>query len=145
MENRNGLLVGGVATRATGDAEPLAAIGLVGAVAGRRRITLGADKAYDTADFVLKCRQENVTPHVARNISATRGSRIDGRTTRHPGYAVSLRLRKRIEEGFGWVKEVAGLAQVKLSGLTRVDSAFVLGLAAYNLVRLPKLLAGASP
>jgi transposase len=141
----SGLIVGGVATRATGDAEPLAAIELVKAVAGRRRITLGADKAYDTANFVLECREENVTPHVAQNITTTRGSRIDGRTTRHAGYAVSLRIRKRIEEGFGWVKEVAGLAQVKLRGLARVDFAFVLGLAAYDLVRLPKLLAGASP
>jgi len=89
---------------------------------------------------VLECREDNVTPHVAQTITSTRGSRIDGRTTRHPGYAVSLRLRKRIEEGFGWVKEVAGLAQVKLRGLARVDFAFVLGLAAYTLVRLPKLL-----
>jgi transposase len=145
MENRNGLIVGGVATRATGDAEPLAAIELVRGVAGRRRITLAADKAYDTANFVLECREANVTPHVAQNITTTRGSRIDGRTTRHPGYAVSLRIRKRIEEGFGWAKEVAGLAQVKLRGLARVDFAFVLGLAAYNLVRLPKLLAEASP
>jgi hypothetical protein len=79
------------------------------------------------------------------NITTTRGSCIDGRTIRHPGYAVSLRIRKRIEEGFGWVKEVAGLAQVKLRGLARVDFAFVLGLAAYNLVRLPRLLAVASP
>ena len=145
MENRNGLIVGGVATRATGDAEPLAAIELVKAVAGRRRVTLGADKAYDTANFILECREENVTPHVAQNITTTRGSRIDARTTRHPGYAASLRIRKRIEEGFGWAKEIAGLAQVKLRGLARVDYAFVLGLAAYNLVRLPKLLAGASP
>jgi hypothetical protein len=145
MENRYGLIVGGVATRATGDAEPLAAIELVKAVAGRRRVTLGADKAYDTANFILECREENVTPHVAQNITTTRGSRIDARTTRHPGYAASLRIRKRIEEGFGWAKEIAGLAQVKLRGLARVDYAFVLGLAAYNLVRLPKLLAGASP
>ena len=94
MENRNGLIVGGVATRATGDAEPLAAIELVKAVAGYRRVTLGADK---------ECREEKVTPHVAQNITSTRGSRIDGRTTRHPGYAASLRIRKRIEESFGWV------------------------------------------
>lgn len=145
MENRSGLMVSGVATRATGDAEPLAAIELVKAVARGRRITLGADKAYDTADFVLECREANVTPHVARNITPTRGSRIDGRTTRHPGYGASLRIRKRIEEGFGWTKEIAGLGQVKLRGLARVDFAFVLGLAAYNLVRLPKLLAGAPP
>ena len=93
MENRNGLMVGGVATRATGDAEPLAAVELVKAVAGRRRITLGADKAYDTAAFVMECREENVTPHVAKAIG--RGSGIDARTARHPGYAVSIRLRKR--------------------------------------------------
>ena len=144
MENRNGLLVGGVATRATSDAEPLAAIELVKGVAGRRRITLGADKAYDTENFVMECREEKVTPHVAQNINAVRGSRIDGRTTRHAGYAVSLRIRKRIEEGFGWIKAVAGLAQVKLRGLDRVESAFVLRLAAYNLVRLRKLLAPSS-
>ena len=77
----------------------------------------------------------------ARHITTTRGSRIDGRTTRHAGYAASLRIRKRIEEGFDWIKEVAGLAQVKLRGLARVDGAFVLGLAAYNLLRLPRLLA----
>ena len=95
-------------------------------MAGSRRLTLGADKAYDTANFVMECREEKVTPHVAQNITATRGSRIDGRTTRHPGYAASLRIRKRIEEGFGWVKEIAGLAEVKLRGLARVDCAFVL-------------------
>jgi transposase len=141
MENRNGLLVDGAATRATSDAEPLTAVELVKGVAGRRRITLGADKGYDTGNFVMECREENVTPHVAQNITTIRGSCIDRRTTRHAGYAVSLRIRKRIEEGFGWIKKVAGLAQVKLRGLARVESAFVLGLAAYNLVRLPKLLA----
>jgi transposase len=144
MENRNGLLVGGVATRATGDAEPMAAVELLKAAAGGRRITVGADKAYDTANFVMECREENITPHVTQNITTVRGSRIDARTTRHPGYAVSLRIRKRIEEGFGWMKEVAGLAQVKLRGLARVDAAFQLRLAAYNLVRLPKLLAAPS-
>ena len=82
--------------------------------------------------------------HIGRKLRAA-SLIADGRTTRHPGYAASLRIRKRIEEGFGWVKEVAGLAQVKLRGLARVDCAFVLGLAAYNRVRLPKLLAGASP
>jgi transposase len=144
MENRSGLMVSGVATRATGDAEPLAAIELVKGVAGKRRITLGADKAYDTGRLRPGVPR-GVTPHVARNITPTRGSRIDGRTTRHPGYGASLRIRKRIEEGLGWSKEIAGLAQVKLRGLARVDFAFVLGLAAYNLVRLPKLLARASP
>ena len=144
MENRCGLMVGGVATRATGDAEPVTAVELLKAEAGGRRITAGVDKAYDTANFVLECREENITPHVTQNITTVRGSRIDGRTTRHPGYAISLRARKRIEEGFGWVKEIAGLRKVKLRGLAKVDFAFQLALAAYNLVRLPKLLAAPS-
>jgi len=141
MENRSGLIVGAVATRATGDAEPMAAVELLAAEAGGRRITVGADKAYDTANFVLECREANITPHVAQNITSVRGSRIDARTTRHPGYAISQRVRKRIEEAFGWVKQVGGLAQVKMRGLARVDFAFNLRLAAYNLVRLPKLMA----
>jgi transposase len=144
MENRNGLIVGGVATRATGDAEPLAAVELLKAAAGGRRITVGADKAYDTANFVMECREENITPHVTQNITSVRGSRIDGRTTRHAGYAISLRIRKRIEEGFGWVKQVGGLAQLKVRGLAKVDFVFNLRLAAYNLVRLPKLIAAPS-
>jgi transposase len=144
MENRNGLLVGGVATRATGDAEPFAAIELLQAATDGRRVTVGADKAYDTANFVMECREANVTPHVTQNITSVRGSRIDARTTRHPGYAVSLRIRKRIEESFGWMKEVAGLAKVKVRGLARVDLAFQLGMIGYNLVRLPKLLAAPS-
>ena len=98
MENRSGLMVSGVATRATGDAEPLAAIELVKGVAGKRRITLGADKAYDTATFVLECREEKVTPHVAQNIPTTRGSRIDGRTTHHPRYA-ALDPRAQADRG----------------------------------------------
>jgi transposase len=102
MENRNGLIVGGVATRATGDAEPLAAIELVKAVAGGRRVTLGADKAYDTANFVMECREEKVTPHVAQNITATRGSRIDGRTTRHPA------MRPRFASASGSRRASAG-------------------------------------
>jgi len=141
MENRSGLIVGAVATRATGDAEPMAAVELLAAEAGGRRITVGADKAYDTANFVMECREANITPHVAQNITSVRGSRIDARTTRHPGYAISQRVRKRIEEAFGWVKQVGGLAQVKMRGLARVDFAFNLRLAAYNLVRLPKLMA----
>ena len=144
MENRNGLIVGGMVTRATGDAEPITAVELLKAEAGGRRVTVGADKAYDTANFVMECREESITPHVTQNITTTRGgSRNDARTTRHPGYAVSLRIRKRIEECFGWVKEVAGLRQVKPRGLAKVDWQFQLGLAAYNLVQLPKLLAAA--
>src|SRR5918999_4907216 len=137
MENRNGLMVGGVATRATSDAEPLAAIELVKGVAGRRRLTLGADKAYDTANFVLECREENVTPHVAQNITTTRGSRIDGRTTRHAGYAVSLRIRKRIEEGFGWIKIRTNnpLERImrEIRRRTRVVGAFPDGQSCLNL------------
>ena len=122
----------------------MTAVELLKAEAGGRRITAGVDNAYDTANFVLECREENITPHVTQNITTVRGSRIDGRTTRHPGYAISLRARKRIEEGFGWVKEIAGLRKVKLRGLAKVDFAFQLALAAYNLVRLPKLLAAPS-
>jgi IS5 family transposase len=99
--------------------------------AGRaRRITLGADKAYDVAGFVGALRADKVTPHIA----------IDGRTTRHPGYAVSQRKRKRIEEIFGWTKAVGGVAQVKVRGLAKVKAAFTFAVAAYNLVRIPKLL-----
>ena len=130
------------ARTAGGRPEPLAAIELVRGLAGKRRITLGTDKAYDTANFVLECREENVTrtwPRTSRR-PAARASTLA--PPGHPGYAVSLRIRKRIEEGFGWTKEIAGLAQVKLRGLARVNCAFVLSLAAYSLVRLPKLLAG---
>jgi IS5 family transposase len=103
-------------------------------------ITLGGDKGFDAADFVMELREINVTPHIAQNNSRRR-SAIDGRTTRHPGYAVSLRIRKRIEEGFGWMKTIAGLRKTKYRGLEKVGWAFTLAAAAYNLVRLPKLLA----
>jgi transposase len=109
MENRNGLIVGATATRASGHAERLAAQHLIAPHADRpQRITVGADKGFDTQDFVAEMREINVTPHVAQNDNGRR-SAIDGRTTRHPGYAVSLRIRKRIEEAFGWAKTVAGL------------------------------------
>lgn len=102
---------------------------------------MGADKAYDTADFVAKTRAAGVTPHVAQNITAHRGSNIGARTTRHGGYAVSQVIRKRIEEANGWIKEIGGMAQTKLRGLPRVEWMFVLRTAAYDLVRLPRLLA----
>lgn len=111
------------------------------AEAGSRRITLGADKACATASFVLECREENVTPHVTPRITATRGARIDARTTRHPGYAVALRIRKRIEGASAGRRRSQGSPRVKLRGLARADFAFVFGLTACNLVRLPKLLA----
>ena len=140
MENRNGLIVGAVTTRASGHAERLAALALIAPHADRPQpITLGADKGYDASDFVMELRQKAVTPHVAQNQSGRR-SAIDGRTTRHSGYGVSQRIRKRIEEAFGWAKTVAGLRKLRHRGLPKVDWQFTLAMAAYDLVRLPKLL-----
>jgi hypothetical protein len=145
MENRFGLIVGTRLTRVSGHAERLAALDLIAPHGDRARAaTLGADKGYDAKDFVMELRELNVRPHVARNSSGRR-SAIDRRTTRHPGYATSQRSRKRIEEAFGWIKTVAGLRKTRFRGLARVDLAFTFAAAAYNLVRLPKLLAGASP
>src|SRR5216683_793681 len=149
MENRHGLAVGGIATLATGVAEREAALELLSRRPNRRRITLGADKAYDVRQFVTVLRQRAVTPHIAidghvRRMAETgkpRATAVDRRTTRHPGYNVSQRCRKRIEEVFGWIKASAGLAKIKLRGRSRVDAVFTLALAAYNLIRLPKLLA----
>lgn len=147
MENRHGLAVGAEVTHATGTAEREAGLGLLKRQRGgnTRRITLGADKAYDVADFVEALRAEKVTPHVAidghvRTSGRPRKTAIDGRTTRHPGYAVSQSRRKRIEEIFGWTKAVAGLAQVKVRGLARVNAVFTFAVAAYNLLRIPKIL-----
>jgi transposase len=144
MENRNGLIVGAVATRASGHAERLAALHLLEPHADRRqKVTLAGDKGFDTQDFVAELREINVTPHVAQNTNGRR-SAIDGRTTRHPGYAVSLRIRKRIEEAFGWAKTVAGLRKARHRGLPKIDWQFTFAMAAYNLVRLPKLLGTAA-
>jgi len=141
MENRNGLIVGALATRASGHAERLAALHLMEPHADRpQKVTLAGGKGFDTQDFVAELREINVTPHVAQNTNGRR-SAIDGRTTRHPGYAISLRIRKRIEEAFGWAKTVAGLRKARHRGLPKVDWQFTLAMAAYNLVRLPKLLA----
>jgi transposase len=143
MENRSGLIVDARLTRVSGHAERLAALDMIEGVADRpRAITLGADKGYDAADFVEELRAINVRPHVARNTSGRR-SAIDRRTTRHPGYAKSQRIRKRIEEAFGWIKTVAGLRKTKLRGLPKVDWTFTFAAAAYNLVRAPKLIAAA--
>jgi transposase len=140
MENRSGLIVDTRLTRISGHAERLAALDMIEPLADRSRaITLGADRGYDAADFVEELRTLNVRPHVAQN-ARRRRSAIDGRTTRHPGYAASQRIRKRIEEVFGWIKTVAGLRKTKLRGLDKVDWAFAFTAAAYNLVRLPKLL-----
>ena len=141
MENRSGLIVEARLTRVSGHAERLAALELIEGFADRpTAITLGADKGYDAADFVEELRSMNVRPHVAQNTSGRR-SAIDSRTTRHPGYAASQRSRKRIEEAFGWIKTVAGLRKAKLRGLLKVDWVFTFAVAAYNLVRLPKLMA----
>jgi len=140
MENRHGLFVDTRLTRVSGHAERLAALDMIGPRADRpNAITLGGDRGYDAADFVMELREINVTPHIARNTN--RRSAIDGRTTRHPGYAASLRIRKRIEEGFGWMKTVAGFRKTKYRGIEKVGWAFTLAAAAYNLIRLPKLLA----
>jgi transposase len=140
MENRHGLLVDACLTPADGHAERVAALHMIEPYADRPgAITLGADKGYDAADFVNELRSMRVTPHVAQNLSGRR-SAIDGRTTRHAGYAVSLRIRKRIEETFGWIKIVAGQRKTRFRGLDRVGWAFTFCAAAYNLVRLPKLL-----
>lgn len=150
MENRHGLAVGAEVTYATGTAERDAGLALVKRQRRNRarRITLGADKAYDVAGFVGALRAEKVTPHIAidghvRVSGMPRKTAIDGRTTRHPGYAVSQRKRKRIEEIFGWTKAVGGVAQVKVRGLAKVKATFTFAVAAYNLLRLPKLLAPA--
>jgi transposase len=143
MENRHGLLVDACLTLADGHAERVAALHMIEPRADRpTAITLGADKAYDAEDFVNELRSMNVTPHVAQNTSG-RSSAIDGRTTRHGGYAVSQRIRKRIEEAFGWIKTIAGQEKSRFRGRDRVGWAFTFAAAAYNLVRLPKLIAQA--
>ncbi len=141
MENRNGLVVDACLTPADGHAERVAALHMIEPRADRpQAITLGADKAYDTEDFVNELRSMKVTPHVAQNTRG-RSSAIDGRTTRHAGYAVSQRIRKRIEEAFGWIKTIPGQEQTKFRGRDRIGWAFTFAAAAYNLTRLPKLLA----
>ena len=143
MENRSGLLVDACLTLADGHAERIAALCMIEPRADRARaISVGADKAYDAEDFVNELRAMNVRPHVAQNTNGRR-SAIDERTTRHAGYGMSQTIRKRIEEGFGWIKTVAGQRQTRFRGRRRVGWAFAFAAAAYNLIRLPKLLAGA--
>jgi transposase len=140
MENRSGLIVQGDLTRADGHAERKAALEMIHrhAPGSTRKLTLGADKGYDAAEFVADLRKACVTPHVAQK---SRYSAIDGRTTRHRGYALSQKHRKQIEEPFGWAKTVGGMAQTMYRGVERVRSRFVLTMAANNLARLPRLLA----
>ncbi len=140
MENRSGLIVDTRLTRADGHAERIAALSMIDPRADRpRAISLGADKAYDAEDFVNELRSMNVRAHVAQNTNGRR-SAIDGRTTRHAGYGMSQKIRKRIEEGFGWIKTVAGQRKTRFRGRDKVGWAFAFAAAAYNLVRLPKLI-----
>jgi len=141
MENKNGLIVDARLTQATGKAEPETALEMLAERAGKGRITVGADKAYDTAAFVAGAREINVTPHVAQNINGHRGSNIDARTTRHAGYAISQVIRKRIEEANGWIKTVGGMDRAPFKGLSRMGWMFIFKAVAYNLVRVPRLLA----
>jgi transposase len=142
IENRHGLVVQADATQATGNAERQAALTMIDRhdPGSERQLTLAADKGYDASDFVADLRRMCVTPHVAQKI---KGSAIDGRTTRHEGYAVSQKKRKLVEEAFGWGKTIAGMAKIKVRGLARVRYQFTFAMAAYNLVRMPKLLAEA--
>jgi transposase len=140
MENRHGLVVDTRVTQATGTAEREAALAMAEAIPGQQRVTLGADKNYDTCDFVGELRELSVTPHVAQNTSG-RSSAIDGRTTRHPGYAISQRKRKCVEEIFGWLKTVGLLRKVRHRGATRVGWMFTFAAAVYNLVRMRTLAA----
>lgn len=149
MENRHGLAVDAALTHASGTAEREATLSMLDRRRGRRRITLGADKAYDVTAFVGDLRQRRVTPHIAINgrvskNGVVRRTAIDGRTTRHAGYGISQICRKRIEEVFGWMKASAGLTKVKLRGRAKVEAAFTFTVAAYNLIRIPKLLATAT-
>lgn len=139
-ENRSGLVMVSTVTEADGFAERNAAEKMLGNVAsGKRRITVAADKNYDTKGFVKATRTMKVTPHVAQNIERNGGSAIDGRTTRHRGYAVSQKFRKRIEEVFGWLKTTGQFRQTRYRGVTKINWYFTLAVTAYNLVRMRNL------
>jgi transposase len=144
VENRNGLIVDAEVFQANGTAERDAALVMLEQVPGGRPVTVGGDKGYDTRDFVTECRNLRVTPHVAQNLGRRGGSAIDGRTTRHSGYALSQRKRKRIEECFGWLKTIALVRKVRHRGVCKVDWIFTFACAAYNLVRIRNLAVEAS-
>ena len=140
MENRHGLVVDVALTQATGRAEREAALQMLGRRKGRRRVTVGADKGYDTRDFTAGCRALGVTPHVAQYAKTPkRHSAIDGRVTRHRGYPVSQRVRKRVEEIFGWLKTVGGGRKLRYLGLARNQLWAELTATAYNLVRMARI------
>lgn len=141
MENRNGLLLDLRVSQATGMAERQEGLELLRTVKGKRRKTVGADKGYDTKDFVASCRELGLTPHVAQNQHARRRSAIGSRTTRHPGYNVSQVVRRRIESIFGWLKTYGGLRKTRFRGVAKVQLAARIAAAAYNLLRLSRLLA----
>jgi transposase len=140
MDNRHGIAIDTLLTEAHGRAEREAALAMAAHLPGRnKRVTLGADKGYDTLDFVKGLRQYAVTPHVAQNISG-RSSRIDERTTRHDGYVLSQRKRKLVEQVFGWIKTTAGLRKTKHRGRERVSWMFTFAAAAYNLIRVRNIM-----
>ncbi|KMM17419.1 IS5 family transposase [Synechococcus sp. GFB01] len=140
MENRHGLVVASEVTPADGYGERAAAVRMARSLPGAHQKTLGADKGYDTRDFVADLRIAGITPHVTQNIQTRRRSAIDGRTVRHAGYARSINARRRIEQVFGWIKQAAGLRQLKTRGRSRVGAVFRLHVVAYNLIRLANLL-----
>jgi len=144
MENRNGLVVDAMLTEANGMAEREAALAMLAMLAHQpaRRVTLGADKAYDVRDFVERARALGVTSHVAQNLSRRGGSAIDGRTARPAGYAVSQVIRKRIEEVFGWGKTVGPMRKTKLRGVARVGFQMLLTMTGFDLIRMRGLVGG---
>jgi transposase len=144
MENRNGLLVGTMVTQADGTAERDAALLMAAKIPGSAPVTLGGDKNYDTHDFVATLRGMNITPHVAQNEKRPGGSAIDTRTTRHTGYEISQRKRKRVEQSFGWMKTIGSMRKVKLRGIRKITWWFTFVGAAYNLIRLRRLRAEAA-
>jgi len=139
VENRNGLIVDAEVFQANGTAERDAALIMLEKLPGRQPVSVGGDKGFDTRDFVKECRNLQVTPQVAQNHARPGGSAIDGRTTRHAGYAISQRKRKRIEECFGWLKTIALLRKVRHRGVRKVHWIFTFACAAYNLVRMRNL------
>jgi transposase len=147
MEHRNALIVDATLTHATGTAEREAALAMIERTRKPgRRVTLAGDKLFDAASFVSALRERKVTPHIAVNgtvskLGKVRKTLIDRRTTRHDGYGTSLRIRKRIEEAFGWAKTIGGMARLKVRGIARARAAFTFRMIAYNLVRLPKIIA----
>jgi IS5 family transposase len=145
MENRNGLVVDFRVEEANGYAERDTAIEMLYDHSTKeRRVTVGADAGYDTADFVARCRAINVTPHIAKTRDTRRRSAIDGRTTRHAGYIVSQRQRKLVEEIFGWMKTIGGFRRTRFRGRRRTQLAATLVVATYNLLRICRLVPAAA-